>query len=339
MFGINFIKAEPTQYVFHYQNGRLRRAGPGLAFYYYRPSSSILIVPISSVDVPFIFTEMTSDFQAVTIQGQLLYQVTDPAKVASVLDFSIDGAVDRYRTDDPEKIPQRFVHQAQVYTRAEIARLGLQEAPQAADRVAEAVFFRLQESEYLASLGVKILDFAIVAIKPTPEMIRALEAEARERLLQQADEAIYTRRNAAVEQERLIKENELNTELAVQAKEQQIREGQVMADLAVETREQEVRESQLAGQIQLEEARKALVQAQIENQRTQADAQAYTLDASLQPLQNLDEAMLQLLSVQSVDPRLMVSMALREIAQNAGKIGHLNISPDLMQSLMAYPER
>ncbi len=137
----------------------------------------------------------------------------------------------------------------------------------------------------------------------------------------------------------MIKENELNTELAVQAKEQQIREGQVMADLAVETREQEVRETRLAGQIQLEETRKALVQAQIDNQRTEADAQAYALEASLQPLQNLDEGMLQLLSVQSVDPRLMVSMALREIAQNAGKIGHLNITPDLMQSLMEYQER
>ena len=334
MLGFHFLKAEPTQFVFHYQNGRLRRSGPGLTFYYYRPSASIVIVPLSSVDVPFIFTEMTSDFQTVTVQGQLLYQITDPAKVASVLDFSVDGAVDRYRTDDPEKIPQRFVHQAQVYTRAEIAHFSLNEAPQAADEVAGAVFTRLRESQFLESLGVEILDFAIVAIKPTPEMARALEAEAREGLLQRADEAIYTRRNAAVEQERVIKENELNTDLAVQAKEQQIREGRVKADLAVETREQEVRETRLAGQIQLEETRKALVQAQIENMQAEADVQAYTLEAALQPLQKLDDGMLQLLSVQSVDPRLMVSMALREIAQNAGKIGHLNISPDLMQSLL-----
>jgi hypothetical protein len=30
----------------------------------------------------------------------------------------------------------------------------------------------------------------------------------------------------------------------------------------------------------------------------------------------------------------MVSMALKEIAQNAGKIGNLNLSPDLFELLM-----
>ena len=44
--------------------------------------------------------------------------------------------------------------------------------------------------------------------------------------------------------------------------------------------------------------------------------------------------MLQALTVQSADPRKMVSLALKEIAQNAGKIGSLNISPDLLESLL-----
>jgi hypothetical protein len=41
-----------------------------------------------------------------------------------------------------------------------------------------------------------------------------------------------------------------------------------------------------------------------------------------------------MLAVQSTDPRLMVSLALKEIAQNAGKIGNLNISPELFELLM-----
>ena len=41
----------------------------------------------------------------------------------------------------------------------------------------------------------------------------ALEAAAREEILRQQDDAIYKRRNAAIEQERLVKENELNTEI------------------------------------------------------------------------------------------------------------------------------
>ena len=34
--------------------------------------------------------------------------------------------------------------------------------------------------------------------------------------------------------------------------------------------------------------------------------------------------------MQSTEPRLMVSMAIRELAQNAAKIGHLSITPDLL---------
>ena len=62
----------------------------------------------------------------------------------------------------------------------------------------------------------------MLAVKPKPETAKALEAEAREALLRRADEAIYTRRNAAVEQERMIKENELATEIAVENKKHQI---------------------------------------------------------------------------------------------------------------------
>ena len=45
----------------------------------------------------------------------------------------------------------------------------------------------------------------MLAIKPKRHTARALEAEAREALLRRADEAIYSRRNSAVEQERARK--------------------------------------------------------------------------------------------------------------------------------------
>jgi hypothetical protein len=72
----------------------------------------------------------------------------------------------------------------------------------------------------------------------------------------------------------------------------------------------------------------------VENARAEADAQAYAVAASLQPLQELDDDMLQLLMMQSAEPRLLVTQALKELAQNASKIGQLNISPDLLESLM-----
>lgn len=335
MFGIHYLKSGPTHHVIHYVNGRIRREGQSLAFYYYKPASSIVVVPIGSADVPFIFQETTADFQPVTVQGQLTYRVTDAKLVASLLDYTIDERVDNYQTDDPEKLGQRLVNLVQVAMRGDVQQRPLRAAIKSSDDIAGNILGKINEAPELKALGVEILNLSLLAIKSTPETARALEAEAREALLRQADEAIYDRRNAAVEQERRIKENELNTELAVEAKERQIREAKVEADLAVEQKQQQIRESKLAGQIKLEEERKALVAALTENARAQADNEAYAIAASLRPLQDLDGDMQQLLALQSAEPRLMIAKALQELAGNAGKIGQLNISPDLLETLMS----
>ncbi|MFO7541171.1 MAG: SPFH domain-containing protein [Chloroflexota bacterium] len=334
MFGIHYLKSGPTQYVIHYHNGRIRRAGPGLSFFYYRPASAIVVVPVGSADAPFIFNESTADFQPITVQGQLTYRVTDPELVASLLDFSIKESIEQYASEDPDKLGQRLVNLTQVLARAEVQRRPLREALRASDEIAATLLDALQQSDALKALGLEVITLSILAIKPVPETARALEAEAREALLRQADLAIYDRRNSAVEQERRIKENELNTEIAVAEKEREIRETKAEANLTVEVKEQELREAKLTGQIKLEEERKQMVAARVENARTEADAQAYAIAATLRPLRELDESTLQLLAVQSTDPRLMVSMAMKEIAKNAAKIGQLNISPDLLESLL-----
>jgi len=334
MLGIKYLKADPTQYVLHFENGRVAHAGAGVAFFYYKPISTIAVVPVGSADVPFIFNEFTADYQPVTVQGQLTYRVSNPKLVASLLNYTVEGAESKYVTDDPDKLPQRLVNLAQVLTRSEVSGRSLREALGASDAIALAVQAKLGTSEALQALGVEVLTFSILAIKPTPDMSRALEADAREGLLKQADNAIYDRRNSAVEQERKIKENELNTEIAVEEKKRQIRETKVEADLAVEAKEQQIREQKINGQIKLEEERKKLVAAQVDNARTEADVQSYASEAALRPLKELSGDVLQLLSTQTAEPRLMVSMAMREIAKNAGKIGQLNITPDLLGSLM-----
>lgn len=335
MFGIHYIKAGPNQYVIHYQDGKIKHAGNGLAFYYWEPSSSIAVVPVGSADTPFIFNEVTADFQGVTVQGQLTYRVADPSLLASLLDYSVHGAADRYTSKDPEKLPQRLVNLAQLATRAEIQSKSLRAAIQSSQEIATAVLAGLHSSPAAIGLGVEVLTFAILEIKPIPEIARALEAESREMLLRQADQAIYDRRNAAVEQERRIKENELSTEIAIEEKKRVIRETRVEADLAIETKQQQIREVQLAGQIKLEEERKRLVAAATENARVEADVRSYAVEAELRPLRDLSPDLLSALAVHSAEPRRMVSMALKEIAQNAGKIGQLNITPDLLESLLA----
>ena len=68
-------------------------------------------VPMASADVPFVFNEMTADFQDATIQGELTYRIGDPKRIAALLDFSLD-ARGRYRSNDVEKLNDRLVHAA-----------------------------------------------------------------------------------------------------------------------------------------------------------------------------------------------------------------------------------
>jgi hypothetical protein len=174
---------------------------------------------------------------------------------------------------------------------------------------------------------------SIQAVRAVPDVARALEAETREDLLRRADQAVYDRRNAAVEQERRIKENELNTEIAVEEKKRQIRETQAEADLAIEGKQQEVHQLEMSGEIRLEKERTNLVSTRSQNARLEADSQAYALLASLKPFQDMKPEVLEMLAVQSADPRLMVSAAFKEIARNAAKIGVLNVSPELLEQL------
>jgi hypothetical protein len=308
-----YSKNPPTTYVLHYQNGAVRREGPGLAFWYYRPSSTIVAVPIASRDVPFAFSEVTADFQPVTIQGQLTYRIADPKKLATLLDYSL-RATGQYVSDDPEKVPDRLIQSAQIFARAVIERLTLREALVSSDTLVNEVVAGLRGAETVNMLGADILALTILAIKPTPEIARALEAGAREALQREADEAIYTRRNASVEQERRIKESELQTEIAVQDKQRQIREAQIATDVAIEER------------------RAALVARKSENDRQDADARAYALQKTLEPVRNVDWRTLMAVGGAG-DPKLMIAVAFREMAENAAKIGELNVTPDLLKSL------
>ena len=85
MFGIKFIKVQPTTYLLQYRGGQVVREGLGLSFFYYSPTTSLVAVPVASTDVPFIFQETTADFQAVTIQGQVTYRIGEPRRCPAQL--------------------------------------------------------------------------------------------------------------------------------------------------------------------------------------------------------------------------------------------------------------
>jgi hypothetical protein len=334
------MKVQPTTYVLEYRGGRVLREGTGLSFFYYAPTTSLVAVPIASSDVPFIFEETTADFQTVTIQGQVTYRVADPKRLASLLNFTLAANGQTYVSDDPEKLPERIVHVINVLARAELQKLQLREAIRASDQLVAVVRAGLVGSPEINALGLEVLGLSILAIKPTPETARALEAETREKLFREADEAIYARRNSAVEQERAIKENELNTEIAVENKKRQIRETQMDAERAVQEKESLLKREALETNIGLEDRRKSLVALSAENAKAEADARAYGVASTMKALSTADARILQSLASAGMKPDQLIAFAFQELAGKADKIGQLNISPDLLRELMTpHPVR
>ena len=315
---VSYCKANPTDYILHFSRGKLLREGAGLSFFYFGPSSSIVSVPLESANIPFAFNEPTADFQMLTVQGQMTYRITDPKKAAGMLDFTVD-ARGHYVTDQYQKLPERLVYGLQTLVRAEIQGLPLREALVHGDALTAQVLGQLKASPEVIQIGVEILNLAVLSLKPTPEMAKALEAEAREALNRNADEAVYTRRNAAIEQERRLKENELQTELLVQ------------------TKQRELHEREMEGQIGLETQRAALTDQKSENERKEADSRAYSLKAVIAPVQGLDWRVLMMLNPHGGDARNTIAMAFQELAGNAQKIGELNVSPDLLRTLIGGP--
>ncbi len=317
MFGFRHIKVDPTDFILQYKRGKVVREGAGLSFVWYAPTSSLAMVPIGSVDVPFMFEEVTADFQMVTVQGRLTYRVVDPRRLAQLMNFTVKTADLSYVSEDPQKLPQRLIDHAQVLTRSSLNSLSLRETLGQSDVLVTSLRERMAEADAVSSLGVEVLDLSILAVKPSPETARALEAEARENILREADGAIYARRNAAVEQERAIKENELNTEIAVELK------------------EREIRETRMAAQIALEESNKELVALSTANEREEADAKAYALAAVMKALSQVDPGTVQALASMGMDSGRLVALAFKELAEGADKIGQLNVSPDLLRELLA----
>lgn len=315
MFGIRYVKVPATTYVIHYSHGRLRHQGAGLSFFYFAPPAVLVQVPVSSVDEPFVFTEVSADFQDVTVQGTITFRVVDPVRLSQLLDYSVD-ARGRYVSDDPTKLGERLVQAARTGARAFVEGRRLRQILQESAALAQAIDETLRASPAVTRLGVEVLDVNVVSIKADPEMSKALQAEAREQLLKEADEAIYARRNSAVELERTIRENEFRTEIVVAQRQREVRETQMQAEIAVE------------------EQRSALVESRVANERKEAEAHGAALAAILAPMRDVDWRTL-LAAQGRAEAGTLISAAFDEIAKNADRIGQLNISPELLTTLLA----
>jgi len=75
------------------------------------------------------------------------------------------------------------------------------------------------------------------------------------------------------------------------------------------------------------------VAAKVDNERKESESRAEALKAILEPVKSVDWRTLVAVS-SGIDSKTMISLAFQQLAENAGKIGELNVSPELLTTLL-----
>ncbi|MGK0272551.1 MAG: regulator of protease activity HflC (stomatin/prohibitin superfamily) [Cocleimonas sp.] len=332
MFGLKYIKADPSTHLMLFKKGNVIQEGVGVSFFYYAPSSSLVAIPSNSKELPFVFRLQTADFQELSLQGQITYRVEKPRDAAKMLNFTIEPT-GQYVSDDPKKLDERVQRAVQVLLRNHIESMTLKNALTCARQLTLDLKQGLGSIDAITSLGVGITDVSLTAIKPTPETGKALEAEIRESLLKEADSAIYARRLASIEQEKSVKESELETEKAIQKKQQDLETSKLEAARLRKQQQFQINQETIQAQIEDEKQLEQLVTINAANERARGDVQAYKIQVQMQAYQNIDIEKLKVMSMSGMKPEQLIAQAIENLTQGDNKVGNLNLSPDLLLAL------
>ncbi|WP_300460872.1 SPFH domain-containing protein [uncultured Nocardioides sp.] len=195
---IRHLRGSGTSHVEQIRNGRTVRAGVGASFWF-RPLSAVLNeIPVDDRELPLMFHARTSDFQDVTVQATITYRVTDPAAAAGRIDFSIDPDTGLWRSTPLDQVASLLTESAQQYAIDLLATVDLNTAMAGGvGPVRISIADGLAGDARLTETGIAVVGVRVVAVRPEPEVEKALRTPTREQVQQEADRATFERRAGA----------------------------------------------------------------------------------------------------------------------------------------------
>lgn len=319
-WGWRHLRSAPTAHIRHHRRGELVHDGPGMSFWFRALTAAISEIPVDDRELTMAFHARTADFQDVTVQATVTYRVSDPATAAARLDFSVDPDTGVWRGTPLEQLSTLLTETAQQHALDVLARTPLSAAlVDGVASVRERISEGLAEEPRLSATGIAVVAVRVVAIRPEPEVERALRTPAREQIQQEADRATYERRAVAVERERAIAENELASRIELAR-----REVQLVDQHGINAR-REAEESAAADAVRAEaEADRTvrLARAEAEAARKVGGARAQAQAAWLRVHADVDSSTLH-------------ALAIARLAENLPRIDSLTLSPDVVTGLLA----
>ncbi len=316
---LRHLRAEPTSHIVFFKRGRKKQSGPGLAFWFSPLGASIAEVPLEDRDLPLTIAGRSADFQDVHVNAVVTWRVNDPDLLAQRVDFSLDTKTGRFNAEPLDKLAGVVVQLAQQLVVGFLARHPLATLlDEGIDGVRLALESGLTRDANLSSLGINIVATRVAALRPTPELERALQMPARERIQQSADEATYARRALAVEKERVIQQNELATKIDLAKKEEVL--------IAQTGQNQKKRTTDKA------EAEAIDATSRANSTRLAAEAEANA--TRLREAAKVEAEREHVAIYKALPSQVMMGLAAQELAQKLHTIEHLSISPDMLGTLL-----
>jgi hypothetical protein len=325
------LRSDATSWIRHTVRGHVRHEGVGAAFRYRVRTAAISEVPVDDRDLSLVCHARTADHAELAVPIGITHRVADPAKAAARLEFGIDPKTGRWRSAPLDGLATLLGELAQQPVHARLGRTSLRDALIAGpDPIQEAVAERLATDPRLAELGVEVVGVRVLDVRPTPELERALQTPTREAAQADADRATYQRRADAVERERAIAENELQSKIELARREEQLverrgandrRRSELEAEAALVVAEGEIRRATLTAEADIARERAAAT-ARAEGVEQLGRAEAAAEAARLDALRDLPSGVLAVLAV-------------RELAGRLPEIGQLTVTPDVLTGLVA----
>jgi regulator of protease activity HflC (stomatin/prohibitin superfamily) len=318
--GWRHLRGAPTAHIRHHRGGKLLHDGPGLSFWFRALTAALSEVPVDDRELAMTFHARTSDFQDVAVQATVTYRIGDPALAAARMDFSIDPDTGVWRGAPLEQLGTLLTETAQQHALDVLARTPLSSAlVDGVTAVRERVAAGLDAEPRLPATGIEVVAVRVMALRPEPEVERALRTPAREQIQQEADRATYERRAVAVERERTIAENELASQIELARREEQLVEQRGTNA----RREAEEHAAADAVRAEAEATRSVrLARAEAEGVRAVGDAKAQAQAAWLKVHEDVGVATLHALTG-------------TRLAENLPHIDSVTISPDVLTGLLA----
>ena len=185
--------------------------------------------------------------------------------------------------------------------------------------VREVIASALADRQRQTERGRPSSDIRVVAIRTDPEVERAMQTETREQVQQEADRATFERRAMAVERERAIAENELQNQIELARREEDLvsQRGQ---NERLRSTEQAAADA-IAAEARADR-RRIVAKSEADATRLVGEAEAAAEAARYGTYRDADTS-------------IMLSLAAQELAKHLPNVGQINITPDLLTTLVA----